>query len=88
MKDKNQLCHYFKKEFTIANESIFFSFKLAYYGSEPIYHIAYSLNGRIETFRMNRDEDGHWKIMAQVLPQEVHDLDLEFSDAIEDCETE
>lgn len=40
------------------------------------------------TFRMKRDESEQWKIQAQVLPQWIHDIELELNDAIESANEE
>ncbi|MBO9682272.1 MAG: hypothetical protein J7502_06330 [Flavisolibacter sp.] len=51
-----------------------------------VYHISFyneELDKR-ETFRMKLDEEGMWKIQAQVLPDYVHDAELDLNDAIQD----
>ena len=40
------------------------------------------------TFRMKRDESDQWKLQAQVLPQWIHDIELELNDAIESSNQE
>jgi len=39
-----------------------------------------------QTFEMKMDEDGQWKIQAQILPKYVHDAELELGNSIEDHE--
>ncbi len=69
---------------SVGEEKASFQFNLVYYGGEPIYHVTYITEfKKHETFRMNRDENGQWKIIAQVLPTRIFDLEIDLNDAIE-----
>lgn len=57
--------------------------------TEAIYTIEFvnEETKRKQTFEMKMDEEGQWKIQAQILPEYVHEAEFELGDAIEDHES-
>jgi hypothetical protein len=54
--------------------------------TEAIYTVEFYYDElrRNQTFEMKKDEEGQWKIQAQILPKYVHEAEYELGDAIED----
>jgi hypothetical protein len=57
--------------------------------TEAIYTVEFYYDElrRNHRFEMKMDEEGQWKIQAQILPKYVHDAEFELGDAIEDHES-
>ncbi|MEI9912270.1 MAG: hypothetical protein WDO71_23015 [Bacteroidota bacterium] len=73
-------------EYTL--KKIPFKFERVFYNVEDLYyHIGFDNNGKVEIFRMKKDEEGMWKIQAQVLPLWIHEMELELNDVIRVNET-
>jgi hypothetical protein len=67
-----------------------FEFRRVFYSLELWYHIGYintDDNNKIEQFRLYRDENNQWKIAAQILPNWIHEKELEFGDLIDENES-
>lgn len=73
----------FSKKFN----SIDFEFKrLVFRTNEVWYEISFNNNGNKNSFRMYKDEDGLWRIAAQLLPLWIQETDMEFSEVINNNE--
>lgn len=57
--------------------------------NEAIYTVEFfeEQEKRTKMFEMKMDEDGQWKIQAQILPQYVHEAEFELGDAIDDYQS-
>jgi hypothetical protein len=73
----------FDKELTTPHGLKNFQFHSAIYGTERTYSITTKDDNKLVTFRMRKDENGQWKILAQVLPMWIHQKELELNDEIE-----
>lgn len=72
-----------KQFFSDTLNKVSFHFERVFYNIEDMYyHITFNDNGKSETFRMKKDEEGMWKIQAQKLPTWIHEKELEFNDVI------
>jgi hypothetical protein len=72
-----------KEIFSEKFSSITFEFKRVVFKSNELrYDIRFNDNGNKNSFRMYKDEEGTWKIAAQMLPIWVREMDTEFSEAI------
>lgn len=77
-----------KEIFTSTLKGVSFDFERVFYGNDDLfYHISFNNKGKTETFRMKRDDEGIWKIQAQVLPIWIHEMELDFNDVIKENET-
>ena len=61
-----------------------FQFGKVFYGSVSRYHITFILDNTPVEFRMDRDENGKWKIAEHVLPDWIFDSEADFNNAIEE----
>jgi len=76
-----------KELFSQKFNNINFEFKrLVFKRNEVWYEISFNNNGNKNSFRMYQDEEGMWKIAAQVLPLWIQETDVEFSDVIRNNE--
>ncbi|SKD08450.1 hypothetical protein SAMN05660461_4330 [Chitinophaga ginsengisegetis] len=72
---------HFRKTVKTADGEKLIDFTPTFYGNELHYSIKIE---HVDQFRMAKDEEGMWRIGAQVLPLWVHEIDLELHDIIED----
>ena len=72
-----------KELFSHEFNNINFEFKrLVFKGNEVWYEISFNDNGNKNSFRMYRDEEGAWRMAAQLLPSWIRETDVEFSEII------
>jgi hypothetical protein len=72
-----------KENFSKKFNDINFLFKRNYHKKTELwYYINFNNNGKETTLKMYKDKEGMWQIAAQILPEWVMELQIEFNEAI------
>jgi hypothetical protein len=73
-----------KEDFSKKFNGINFQFQRKHHGNSDIwYYINFDNNGKNTAFKMYRDNEGIWAMAAQILPEWVTEMQIEFNDLIE-----
>ena len=72
-----------KEDFSKKINGINFHFQRKYHeNTELWYYINFNNNGKDTLFKMYKGEEGMWEIAAQIIPEWVRELQIEFSELI------
>ena len=71
---------YFEKKINDRN----YCFSRTVLNGEIIYHIHIAEKGKLDTFKMKKDDSDLWTLQSRILPDGVLKSSLQLNDAIED----
>jgi hypothetical protein len=75
---------YFSKTIISGGIEREFQFMKVFYASGSQYHIRFILDNTPKEFKMDKDENGKWKIGKHDLPDWIFESETDFNNAIEE----